>query len=646
MAIGRVAGPMLLQDLDRQGVDLNFISGTTQLVTLDFNSFRMALKGGSGGPFVFNVNGNAAVGNVVLEAGALVTTQGLNQNLTLQANGIANVTVINANVISGRVDGTVVGGLDPRPGTFTYLNANVLGTFATANISNLSADRVPFTAANNNILIDNAGFKFYNANSALIVANLTVTGTQTFATLDPANLVIQNSNPTSITYIAANNWVVTTTNLTFFNSNSLLRTGNLQLDLINSNQVLFADQSENKKIKGTSYLTYDGTNLRANGITRLGNVEILNNRLRTTGTDENLILDPNGLGVVTVNNHRVTDVGTPVSASDAATKSYVDGLVSFATASSRSIYDGPGARTRVIVNDNADAGGSFIGNAIVEINGIEQGRFEDGRITLQDIRIADNEIRTVAGSLKLQPYNSDRVIVDTNSSLRLPVGNYSERPVPGLEQAGDFRFNTDIGTVEWFDGSNWDNPANNTVISQTIIPDGTSTAFTLVQESTTQAVLVNFNGVIQRPSTTYTVAGNLITFSTVPLSTDTIEVRFFNGTVAVATNPIVVDSSFSNVSTTTQTIDNWYINQYRAAKYTYTVKSPSTNTYEMGELSIVHNSANAFHTSTFLSSTGGPSLITWSTNIDITGVIYIRATGLMVDTQIKYHVMYLTDAII
>ena len=486
MAIGRVAGPMLLQDLDRQGVDLTFTTNSTELVNLDFTNFRMALRGTSGGPYVFNVNGNAAVGNVVLDAGALVTTQGLNQNLTLQANGIANVTVINANVISGRVDGTLIGGLDPRPATFTYLNANVLGTFATANVSNLSANRVPFTAANNNILIDNPGLKFFNANSALIVANLTVVGTQTFDTLSPANLAILNSNPTSITYIAANNWVVTTTNLTFFNSNSLLRTGNIQLDNLNTNQVLFADAAENHKIKGTTYLTYDGENLRANGITRLGDVETLNNRIRTANTNQDLILDPNGTGVITVNNHRVTDVGTPTLASDAATKSYVDALISVTAASTRSIFDGPVGRSRVIVNDNSDAGGTFIGNVIFSVRGVEQGRIEDGLVTWQDVTIADNTISTVAGELRLNPFNNDRVVVDTNSVLRLPVGLEAERPTPGLEQTGDLRFNTDLGSIEWYDGAGWNNPTTNAITSETIVPDGTSQSFTLAQENTTQ----------------------------------------------------------------------------------------------------------------------------------------------------------------
>ena len=44
MAIGRVAGPMLLSTLDRQGVDLNFVtdpgSGSQTLLYLDFSNFR------------------------------------------------------------------------------------------------------------------------------------------------------------------------------------------------------------------------------------------------------------------------------------------------------------------------------------------------------------------------------------------------------------------------------------------------------------------------------------------------------------------------------------------------------------------------------------------------------------------------------
>jgi hypothetical protein len=635
MAIGRVAGPMLLSELDRQGIDLTFTTNSSQLVGLDFTNFRMLLKGGSSGPFVFNVNGNAAVGNVVLENGAIVTSQGLNQNLTLQANGIANVTVINANVISGRVDGTVIGGINPRPATFTYMNANVLATMATANVSNLRANLIAFTAPNNQIIMDNPTLRFYNANNSMVVDNLTVLQAQTFTTLDSANVVIRNSVPTAIAFMAANNWVKTNSSLTYSEANNMVSTGNIRLTGPNTNQLLFLDASDNKFLKGTRYLTFDGTNLRANGITRLGDVNIFNNIVSTAGVDQDLILAPDGAGVISAADHNIRNVASPTAPSDAATKSYVDGLITISTASTSSIYQ---FQTRVqALDDN-----NHTANITFAIEGVEQGRIESGLVNWQDININDATISTQAGPLILSPYNNERVILDTPKSLGLPVGNSAERPTPGLEYVGDFRFNTELGTVEWFDGTQWENPANSTVYSQTIIPDGVNATFTLNDASTTEAVLVNFNGVIQRPSTTYSVLGDQITFSSVPLVTDIIEIRFFNGTVAQATNPIVADRSYSNVGVTATTIDSWYINTYRAAKYTYVAKTIIGNNYETGDLHVVHDSLEGFHSSTFVSKTGS-SMITWTLTNDPVGVMNVKAQGTHADVQVKFHAIYLTD---
>ena len=635
MAIGRVAGPMLLSELDRQGIDLTFTTNSNQLVALDFTSFRMALKGGTASAYVFDVNGNAAIANVVLENGAVITSQGLNQNLTLQANGVANVTVINANVISGRVDGTVIGGLDPRPATFTYMNANVLATMATANVSNLRANLIAFTAPNNQIIMDNPTLRFYNANNSMVLDNLTVLQSQIFTTLDAANVIIRNSTANAIPFIAANNWVKTNSALTYSEANNMVLTGNVRLTGPNTNQLLFLDSADNRVLKGTNFLTFDGTNLRANGITRLGNVTMFNNAIGTSNLNEDLILAPDGAGVISAADHNIRNVAAPTAPSDAATKSYVDGLIVVSAASTSSIYQFD-TKVQALDDNNGTA------NITFAIGGVEQGRITSGVVNWQDININDATISTQAGPLILSPYNDERVILDTPKALGLPVGNNAERPTPGLEFVGDFRFNTELGTVEWYDGNQWENPANSTVTSQTIVPDGVNATFALSQASTTQAVLVNFNGVIQRPSTTYSVAIDQITFSSIPLTTDIIEVRFFNGTVAQATNPIVTDSSYSNVGITATTIDSWYINTYRAAKYTYVAKTAIGNNYEIGDLHVVHDNLEGFHSSTFVSKTGS-SMVTWTTTNDPLGIMNIKAQGTHTDVQVKFHAIYLTD---
>lgn len=638
MAIGRVAGPMLLSELDRQGIDLSFTTNSNKLVELDFTNFLMAIRGGTPYPYVFNVNGNLQAGNVVLDAGALITTQQVNQALTIRANGVANVTVINANVISGRVDGTLIGSLDPRPATFTYLNANTLGTFALANVSNLKANRIPFTNASNTYLEDDAELLYFTSNNALVVSNITVTEAQTFTTLDAANVIIRNSYPSAVAFIAANNWVKTATAFNYYEANNMVQVGNIQLDYPNTNQLLFLDAADNRKLKGTTFLTFDGTNMRANGITRMGNINVLQNTITTAVTNQDLTISPDGTGLINFNNKRLLNVADPTQPSDAATKSYVDGLIVVSTASSRSIFQ---LDTKVEVADN----GTTLANVVFTVNGFENGRIENGLVTWQDVTIFDNYIGTQAGPLYFQPYNNDRVIVDTVTSLRLPVGNSAERPTVGFEETGDFRFNTEFQTVEWYNGAQWQNPLNATVTSQTIIPDGSSAAFTLTQGSTTESVLVNFNGVIQRPSTTYTVTGNLITFSTVPLTTDIIEVRFLNGTTAQATNPIVVDASYANVSTSVTSIDNWYMNEYRAVKYTYTAKSTVGAAYEMGELKLVHDGLQAYFTSSYVSKHGN-SMVTFSTLESPIGVMNLRAQGIYTDTLIKFHAIYMTDPVI
>jgi hypothetical protein len=108
-------------------------------------------------------------------------------------------------------------------------------------------------------------------------------------------------------------------------------------------------------------------------------------------------------------------------------------------------------------------------------------------------------------------------------AIGIPYGNIALRPAnPDI---GYFRFNTEVGGMEYWTGNIWTSPGLATISSDTITPDGTSNTYPLSTETTSDGVLVSINGTMQRPESAYTVNGNVITFTETPLATDIIELR-------------------------------------------------------------------------------------------------------------------------
>ena len=79
---------------------------------------------------------------------------------------------------------------------------------------------------------------------------------------------------------------------------------------------------------GTSSLNPGATTLTLAGLQQLDvdNIRIDGNTISSTDTDGDIVLDPNGAGVVDVNSSRITNVTDPTGAQDAATKAYVDAV--------------------------------------------------------------------------------------------------------------------------------------------------------------------------------------------------------------------------------------------------------------------------------------------------------------------------------
>lgn len=151
-------------------------------------------------------------------------------------------------------------------------------------------------------------------------------------------------------------------------------------------------------------------------------------------------------------------------------------------------------------------------------------------VVLGNLAINNTTITTslVDGNITLGPTGNGLVNIDTTTGLLIPVGNTAQQPTPGV--TGTIRYNTTLSGVEVYDGAAWTLVGGALVTNQVIIPDGTSTTYTLDKVATAPSILVMFNGVIQMPgsSYSYTVAGNIITFAQAPLTSDIIDIRFLN----------------------------------------------------------------------------------------------------------------------
>ena len=150
----------------------------------------------------------------------------------------------------------------------------------------------------------------------------------------------------------------------------------------------------------------------------------------------------------------------------------------------------------------------------------------NGISNIGNITVIDTTITTITANanINIDPNGTGTFTIVGTNGFVIPVGNVAQRPSPAA--AGTLRFNSEYGRIEYYDGAEWDVVAGG-VTNQTITTaDGVNTVFTLDRESTTAAVLVMLNGIVQLPVTAYSVAGNVLTFTQAPVDNDIIDVRF------------------------------------------------------------------------------------------------------------------------
>ena len=147
------------------------------------------------------------------------------------------------------------------------------------------------------------------------------------------------------------------------------------------------------------------------------------------------------------------------------------------------------------------------------------------------------------------------VAFNASTSILMPVGNTVQRPSTGV--TGMMRFNSTTNSVEVYDNSAWTAvgvPVFTLIDDQQFNGDGSTVAFTINSNQTTNSCIVSINGVVQIPTIAYSVSVTTLTFTEAPESGDLIDVRQLTTTTSVVSISNTSGNAIVQVSDTTNDV--------------------------------------------------------------------------------------------
>lgn len=183
------------------------------------------------------------------------------------------------------------------------------------------------------------------------------------------------------------------------------------------------------------------------------------------------------------------------------------------------------------IGTNLPNGKSFSGKSVYIEGARYTGEFGVGGDT-GAYTFTDNRIQTTSTNeeIIIDPAGTGYVAIDASTGFIIPVGTTAQRPTG---QTGMIRFNTTSSETEIYNGSAWVSISpSNTITTNNYSGNGSTTEFTLGASSSTSAVIVTLNGVIQEATNAYSVSGTTLTFTNAPASGDVIQARSFHSGTA------------------------------------------------------------------------------------------------------------------
>lgn len=177
----------------------------------------------------------------------------------------------------------------------------------------------------------------------------------------------------------------------------------------------------------------------------------------------------------------------------------------------------------------------------------------DGAIGANDIQVFVNNVRQEPGSSKsytlgvdgngvnkritfnVAPEASDAIYVINPDTKLEAIRNATNIDVAAFTSAtedtspadGDFVLVQDVsaGSVKKVTKTNFAPTVTLSYTTRNYTGDGADTTFTVTDGTTVDSVIVTENGVVQRPTTDYTISGTVLTFTTAPADQVAIQIR-------------------------------------------------------------------------------------------------------------------------
>ena len=523
---------------------------------------------------VANANYSNYAGTIINASQSNITSVGTLTTLAIASTGnVSGANLVSANYVTGTLT------------TASQPNITSIGTLSSLSVTaNISAGNL--TGANlvsaNYVTGTLTTASQPNITSVGTLSSLSVTANISAGNINAGNLLTANYSTSVLTTAAQPNITSVGT------LSSLAVTGNIT----SGNANLGNNVTANFFTGSGAYLT-SVTAVTAGTVTTNAQPNITSTGTLTTLTVGNATANSTfGNGTITASGN-ISFTGSNVSLGDVSnlkitggTSGYfitTDGAgnLSWGAAAGGGGVSATGSNTQIQFNDNGSLGatsnltfnkttntfstgkivasaganlGSNISNIYIGGGGVSQILATDGSGNLTWVAqptatiTVDNftgDGTTVAYTLSTTPSNINQTIVNYNGIFQLRTSSYtlsgptltfSEAPLNGSK----IEVTTTMGSTS----------GAGAFVTRTYTGNGVATTFTVTSGVTVSSVLVTENGLVQTPTTDYTISGTTLTFITAPANGVVIQIRELAIAIATTVSPAYRAYTGNGVATT------------------------------------------------------------------------------------------------